>query len=201
MDRPWRGLALCGVTGSGKSSLAVALRDRLRGRGPVLLTNDTMHKPGLAAFAESGVDGVRRFLAERCADLSAALGTGPVLCESFAVNLLVECGIEDPAVHAEADRQRARLGIGLVHLELAAGEIRERSVRGTRAHRGPKWARYLDSLADGEDAQVALFERRRAGVARLYRDSAPPKLAVRTTDMRWDRLAGELAAVLEGEDR
>ena len=199
-----RGLAFCGVTGAGKSTVTDAVTRRLSGRSVALLRNELIQNPGLAAYRDSGVDGVRWFLkqqAERCAQVIEALGDeGYLICESFGVNLLAECGADDPGAYAEADRQRAELGIALVRLHLDAGEVLERSVLSTRRHRSPRWSRYLDSLAPELPGQAALMERRRQLINHHFAHSAEPKLSVSTSDMNWDQITDQLIELLKGRN-
>lgn len=203
-SRRLRGLAFCGVTGAGKSTVTDAVTRRLSDQSVALLRNELIQNPGLATYRESGVDGVRWFLknqAERCAQVIELLGErGHLVCESFGVNLLAECGTADHSAYADADQLRAELGIVLVRLDIGADEVLERSVLSTRRHRGPRWSRYLDALAADLHGQAEVLEQRRRLINQHFAHSAEPKISISTSRMNWDEIADQLIELLKGRD-
>ncbi|GAA2843876.1 hypothetical protein [Crossiella cryophila] len=199
-----RGLAFCGVTGAGKSTLTTAVVRRLAagGHSAVLLQNKLLQSPGAEVFATDGAEGLRGFLAaqaRRCAAALELLGpAGYLVCESLGVNLLVECGLEDSALLSEVDSARAELGIVLVRLHFGAEQVLERSVLSTVRHRGPGWQRYLRRFGPDPLSQAAEFRRRREQVDRHFQHSAEPKMSISTESMAWDAIADQLRTALTG---
>lgn len=198
------GIAFCGVTGSGKSTLTELIGARLARGSLAVLRNNLIQNPGLAIARRTGQVGLQEFLlkqAERCCHVVDLLdGMGYLVCESYGVNALAECGFWDREFYTRLDDIRVKADILLVRLDIAEDEVLERSVLSTRLHRRPGWISYLESLAPDVIGQAEVFKRRRAFVNQYFEWSAEPKVSVATSAMNWIQIADRLMATLRGEE-
>jgi hypothetical protein len=98
----------------------------------------------------------------------------------------------DRALLRDIEQRLGDLGLHLVLLRVPDHRIRTQCVESTRLHRGPKWARYLESFGACDAARAEHIGRVQDELMRWAQTSPLPLSIIDTATQDWNIYAGEL---------
>lgn len=101
-------------------------------------------------------------------------------------------------VHREdllsVERRLATVGVKLVVLKVP--DVLAQSVVSTRAHRGPKWTRYLDRFGSNDEERARCIERLQETLLQWAESSPMPLHVIDTATRDWDGYAREIVEII-----
>lgn len=94
------------------------------------------------------------------------------------------------------EERLARIGFCLVLLRVPHRRVQAQCVESTRAHRGPKWAKYLSSFGPDDPSRAACAERAQDRLMQWTAASPLPLRVIDTESADWDAYAGEVSDLI-----
>ncbi len=212
-----RGCVLAGVWGAGKTSVYQRSLGRLVAAGCESLiampqaatitthtyTSGAPHEH--AAHILSWLDHLTAFLEETNRRFQASTLPKHRFASAWTPTCLLEgLGFDAPMyglpisrdVLTSVEQRLAALGVHLVLLRVPDDRIRAQCVESTRHHRGPKWARYLESFGSTDARRAEHIRQVQAELIRWAQTSPLPLQVLDTTTQDWDAYSRHVAELI-----
>lgn len=214
-----RGVILTGVWGAGKTTVHGSVLRRLAAADcqhvvaiPQAATITThTYAPGDAAAHVSAILQWLENLTGHLEDTDARFAASTLPMHRFAPQwtptaLLEGLTFDLPVYRLPTPLDRVRdlearladVGLTVALLRVPDDLVEEQCVRSTRVHRGPRWARYVESFGVNDGARAAHVRHVQDMLVEHAEQSPLPVKMLDTSDRAWDRLADDITAVVLG---